>query len=53
MNLTKNYRILTSKNKIRNKIAFNLLIRTAKIDELAFTGNFFIHSVYKQNDRGK
>ena len=41
VNLTKNYRILTSKNEINNKIACNLLIRTAKADELTFTGNLF------------
>ena len=28
-------------NKLNNKFACNLLIRTAKIDELAFTGNLF------------
>ena len=41
VNLTKNYRILTSKNEINNKFVCNLLIRTAKIDELAFTVNLF------------
>jgi len=42
VNLTKNYRILTSKNEINNKFACNLLIRTAKVDELAFTGNLLL-----------
>ena len=49
MSLTRIYKILTPKNGINNKFACNLLIRTAKFDELAFTGNLFIHSVYKQN----
>ena len=49
VSLTRFYRILTSKNKINNKFACNLLIRIAKINNLAAVGNLFYTLVYKQN----
>ena len=45
MSLTRIYKILTPKNEINNKFACNLLIRTAKFDELAFPGNLFLYTL--------
>ena len=45
MSLTRIYKILTPKNGINSKFACNLLIRTAKFDELAFPGNLFLYTL--------
>lgn len=45
MSLTRFYKILTLKDKINNKFACNLLIRIAKINDLAFNNNLFSNNI--------